>query len=334
MQRSTLNSERARSAAVSIVICAYNASRYIRRAVQSALDQTHQNLQVIVVDDASADSTAAIAAEFARADKRVSLVRRAENGGLAAARMSGLAQVTSEFVVFLDADDVALPRMLERQLTPLLQDPFVMGVATYAYYIGEQELPRLGIQQIGPVTREEYLRSYEREKLIFLPATTLARTEMVLAAGGFRTDGFPKQEGVRYQDYCDDLDLWCRLSDRSAAGYYFLTIPEPLFLYRKTGNSLSGQNVSAMQSKMRWIKDCLRRRRRGIEERSFETFLQSVSPMQRLLNLKSDYAALYYKKVALCFVNARYLRAALYAAVVIILEPRLVLQKLRTQKRA
>lgn len=319
---------------VSVVICAYNAENYLSRSIESILNQTYNNLEIVVVDDASTDSTAAVAEEWAGKDKRVSLVRQKTNGGLANTRMAGLANTKYELVVFIDADDVALPSMLEKQVSTMLSDSNLLGVATYAYYIGQVETNILGVQKIGPKSKEEYFYLYNNNKLIFLPATTLCRKSDVLAVGGFRVEGFSSEDGIRYQDYCDDLDLWCRMSDLSNTGRYFITVPEPLFLYRKNTNSLSAKNVFAMQKKMRWIKDCLKRRRGGLPEITFDEFQKAASGMQKFANFRSDYAALIYKKMGFCVLRRQYIRAVPLFAVVCLLNPRFVIQKLKTQSRA
>lgn len=320
--------------AVSVVICAYNAEHYLSRSIESILNQTYKNIEVVVVDDASTDATAAIAEKWAVQDKRVSLVKQKVNGGLANTRMAGLENTKYELIIFIDADDVALPMMIEKQVSIMLSDSNVLGVATYAYYIGQEETDILGMQKIGPKSKEEYFYLYDNKKLIFLPATTLCRKSDVLIVGGFRVEGFSSENGVRYQDYCDDLDLWCRMSDLSNTGRYFITIPDPLFLYRKNTNSLSAKNVFAMQKKMRWIKDCLKRRRGRLPEMEFNEFQKSVSMMRQVANFRSDYAALIYKKVGFCVLRGQYFRAVPLLAVVFLLNPRFVIQKLKTQSRA
>ena len=94
---------------VSIIIPAYNSATFLPRAMGSALAQTWTDLEVIVVDDASTDQTAAVAAELAREDPRVRPVRRPVNGGVSAARNAGLATARGEWIMMLDADDTMAP---------------------------------------------------------------------------------------------------------------------------------------------------------------------------------------------------------------------------------
>jgi glycosyltransferase involved in cell wall biosynthesis len=97
---------------VSVVIPAYNAAATLGRAVGSVLGQTEQNLQVLIIDDASTDDTAEIAAGLAARDHRVALLRRTVNGGPAAARNLGLAQARGRWIALLDADDAFVPHRL------------------------------------------------------------------------------------------------------------------------------------------------------------------------------------------------------------------------------
>ena len=97
---------------ISVILPAYNAEAYIEEAVRSALAQTWSELEVLVVDDGSADRTREICEQLAKADGRLRVLSR-ENGGAAAARNTGIAEAKGDFFCFLDADDRLLPRMVE-----------------------------------------------------------------------------------------------------------------------------------------------------------------------------------------------------------------------------
>ena len=90
---------------ISIIIPAYNAEQYIRRSIESCQKQTYSNLEIVVVNDGSKDSTSSLVREMQLDDSRIKLVEK-ENGGLVSARKEALRFVSSEFVFFLDADDV------------------------------------------------------------------------------------------------------------------------------------------------------------------------------------------------------------------------------------
>lgn len=90
---------------ISIIIPAYNAEQHIRRSIESCQKQTYSNLEIVVVNDGSKDSTSSLVREMQLDDSRIKLVEK-ENGGLVSARKEALKFVSSEFVFFLDADDV------------------------------------------------------------------------------------------------------------------------------------------------------------------------------------------------------------------------------------
>jgi glycosyltransferase involved in cell wall biosynthesis len=105
--------------AVSFIVPAFNAEKFLVAALQSILSQSGAALDVIVIDDGSTDHTAEIAAGF---DARVRVVRQ-ENAGPAVSRNRGLAAARGEFIAFLDADDLCAEDKLKKQLLAFAQDP-------------------------------------------------------------------------------------------------------------------------------------------------------------------------------------------------------------------
>lgn len=101
---------------VSVVMPCFDTESYVEAAVRSVLDQTHTDLDLLVVDDASTDDTADRVAAAAAGDDRVTLFHMPTNGGAARARNHALRHATGDYVAFLDSDDLWLPRKLERQL--------------------------------------------------------------------------------------------------------------------------------------------------------------------------------------------------------------------------
>src|SRR5689334_7043342 len=98
---------------------AWNAGATIVEALRSVAAQTYRNLEIIIVDDGSADATAALAREFCASDARARIVNRS-NGGPAAARNLGIAEARGEWIALIDADDVWHPSKVEKQVTVAL----------------------------------------------------------------------------------------------------------------------------------------------------------------------------------------------------------------------
>ena len=100
---------------VSVIIPAFNAAEHIRQTLNSVLAQTYQAIEVIVVDDGSADATGAIVEEFVKKDARFQLVRQS-NAGVGAARNTAIRKARGKYIAPLDADDFWFPEKLEKQV--------------------------------------------------------------------------------------------------------------------------------------------------------------------------------------------------------------------------
>lgn len=97
---------------ISVIVPVYNVERYLRRCVDSILHQTYRNLEVLLVDDGSTDASGAICDEYAAQEECVTAVHQ-KNGGLSAARNTGLERAQGTYLCFVDSDDFLDSRMLE-----------------------------------------------------------------------------------------------------------------------------------------------------------------------------------------------------------------------------
>jgi glycosyltransferase involved in cell wall biosynthesis len=116
---------------VSVIIPVYNGERIILGAVRSALAQTHENLEIFVVDDGSTDGTFAVLQSID--DPRIRLLQQ-PNAGTGAARNLALAQARGAYIAFLDSDDRWFPDKIETELRVLRSSPTPIGVAYSSYY--------------------------------------------------------------------------------------------------------------------------------------------------------------------------------------------------------
>ena len=101
---------------VSVIVPVYNVEKYVLACLESLAAQTLKNIEVILIDDGSTDSSGAICENFARQDPRFRLFRQ-DNAGLAGARNTGLGLVRGEYIAFADSDDTVEPEMLETMLS-------------------------------------------------------------------------------------------------------------------------------------------------------------------------------------------------------------------------
>jgi glycosyltransferase involved in cell wall biosynthesis len=191
---------------VSVCIPVYNMERFVGAAIESALAQTFQDIEIIVVDNASTDGTGRIIAGFT--DSRIRVFHNPENVGAAANFNRAVSHARGRYLKVLCADDVIYPSCLERQVAVLEADPkgeiAVVGCARdIVDDRGKRRLRRGFPGRAGRLAGDRAIRMTVRSgtNLFGEPAAILVRTGMVKAAGAF---------DVRY-GFCLDLDLWCRL---------------------------------------------------------------------------------------------------------------------------
>lgn len=100
---------------ITIIIPIYNASKYMRKSIESALSQTVQDIEVILIDDGSTDNSYKICCEYKEKDIRVKLIKQ-NNQGVSTARNAGLTQATGKYIMFFDSDDYASSNMAEEMI--------------------------------------------------------------------------------------------------------------------------------------------------------------------------------------------------------------------------
>jgi len=211
---------------VSIVITTYNRPQFLKRAVQSAL-QAGPDLEVIVVDDCSTDETPDVCAELAD----VRYIRLTTNQGLAHARNVGVAESSSEFIAFLDDDDLRLPDSLEKQLCRMMSEERI--ALCYARALIGDARRQLPTGEIYPSECPQGDIFWELLENNFIPMpTVLVRKSALLELGGFNT-ALPLVE---------DWDMWLRISER----FLVAAVEEPVAIHRKA-DADSQPNVFELQ---------------------------------------------------------------------------------------
>jgi glycosyltransferase involved in cell wall biosynthesis len=209
---------------VNIVIPAYNAEAFIADTVRSALDQTFPDLQVTVIDDGSKDATAAHAALD---DARVRVISQ-ENRGMSRSRNRGMAEVDSEFVALLDADDLWHPEKLRLQLQALQARPdHDFCYSAFDVWHGEPRPDYFKQARQGGI--DEARSGWIYPVLVLdnyaLPSSVLWRRSAWDRMGGFLTDN----------QQTDDWEYLVRASTQ----HRFIRLAESFVLYRQHPVSLS-----------------------------------------------------------------------------------------------
>jgi glycosyltransferase involved in cell wall biosynthesis len=212
---------------VSVIIPAFNAAAYIRRALNSVLAQTYQAIEVIVVDDGSSDATSAVVEEFATKDVRFQLVRQS-NAGVGAARNTAIRKARGKYIAPLDADDYWFPQKLEKQVACAEQCGDETGLV-YCWYTVLDEHRKLSNGH--PQTSEGRLRNaLILRNVVGNGSVPLFRAAALEKVGVYLTRA--EQGGAQG---CEDWDLYLRIAER----FGIHVVPEYLLAYRQAGSSMS-----------------------------------------------------------------------------------------------
>ncbi len=192
---------------VSVIIPTHNRANMVSRAIESVLNQTYKNLELIIVDDCSEDNTGEVVRKYKDLDNRVSYWRNEPNIGPGASRNLGVSKAKGQLVAFLDDDDEWLPFKLELQ-APVAQNYSVVGsLLTYDYRPKNHHKTMDNKPGIKQVTLAEY--AFERKGLA--PSAMVIKTEYFRSVGGF-----DPSKG------CDGIDLGIRLISNFGPGAYIV----------------------------------------------------------------------------------------------------------------
>lgn len=273
---------------LTLAICMYNAEKYIEETLLCIMAQTKQDFYLMIINDCSTDNSANVVNRFfVDHPRQYEMVNLPENRGLAFGRRYVEEHADTKYLLFVDADDCPLPLFVEKLYDRISSDSQLMAVGCYLEYMNLDGKKTKGGIFIGETSKNGFYQKALKEKLIFMASTSIYNREVALSVGGHNIDGFPEGK-PRYQDLCEDLDLWTRMSDLYVDGKAIIVIPEVLYKYRK-GDGIS-TGAYGMLLRMRHIKTNLKRRRSGEKEFSFIDFQNSLSEKE-IASLKKEATA-------------------------------------------
>jgi Glycosyl transferase family 2 len=234
-----------RGPAVTVLTSVYNGEAYLAQALESVLAQSLSDWECVVVDDGSSDGSPEIARRFAATDSRFRVHVQA-NQGPPSARNAGLQHARGRYVAVLDADDVALPDRLERQVAHLDANPDVALVGSNVTMMSGSG-HEFGLAEY-PLD-DEAIRAQLERQTAFVHSAATYRRELVLDTGGYR--------GVAR--YAEDLDLWLRLAERGRLA----NLAEPLVRYRVHATQESITRIEEQVLAVQAVLASARERRAG-----------------------------------------------------------------------
>jgi len=219
---------------VSVIIPTYNSAQYVTDAVNSVLNQSFGDLEVLVIDDGSTDDTETVMSHYTAPVRYI----RQQNGGVAVARNRGISESRGRYVAFLDADDTWLPDKLERQIAALRAHPDDRVCYT-AFTLVTSDLSPLGIvrsKRQGRALEDLLLRG----NVVGSICTVLCERSLFEKTGGF--DPALSQ--------CADWEMWVRL----AALTEFHYLDNATVTYRQHGSNMSRNAPLLEQDSLRVLE--------------------------------------------------------------------------------
>lgn len=215
---------------ISVVMPAYNAERYIARAIESVLNQTFRNFELIIINDVSSDKTPSIIKEYQEKDSRVRMINNRKKGLIAGSLNKGIKLARADVIARMDADDVCYPRRLEVQYKLLMKKPEVAVVGANMRIVDEKG---------KIISKREYpKKSKELKRLMFRYSpfahpVVMYRKSVFKEFGGYVENIFP----------CEDIDLWFKIGSK----YQFASVSKPLLKYTLYSTSSSHKKVKDVE---------------------------------------------------------------------------------------
>lgn len=263
---------------VSVLICVYNGEAFLAEAIQSALDQTFQDYEILVIDNASTDRSVEVARTFT--DPRIRIFQNESNIGHAGSLNVGLAEARGEYAAILDADDACLPTRFERQTAFLDANPQYLFCGSWSKTFGAWDLERR-----YPTDYESLRASLLFECPIVTPAVMLRR-EMVRDAGMAFDPDF---------SHAFDYRFWVEASRR----FPIANLGEFLLRYRLHPGQVSNQQRDRMKAGTRMgLAPLLRELVPDISDADIELhldvfFMESIESVEDLDRLRAHFGKIY-----------------------------------------
>lgn len=271
---------------ISIIVPVYKVEKFLDECVQSIIEQTYQNLQIILVDDGSPDRCGEMCEEWARKDKRIKVIHK-ENGGLSDARNAGLAEATGEFIAFVDSDDWIEPQMYEVMLTELIKEGADLVACGIVYSYPDKVVIHSSTYDVG--APEKFLKMIYQDTIFPVAAwNKLYRKKL------WKNFEFPKGK------ICEDAFTTYLLLDSAST---IVQIPNGLYHYRIRESSImtSEFRLARMDEEEAWRQNYqyMQENYPEIAKIAYDFYLQKVNvlfhtiPLQQYSKFSKEYHYLY-----------------------------------------
>lgn len=217
------------SPSVSVIIAVHNNRPYLADAVDSILNQSLHDIELIIINDGSTDGSTALLKSYADNDRRIKLIEQ-ENKGLTKSLNRAVKLANAEFIARMDDDDISLPHRLQRQLTYMQEHPECVCCGCFAEYIDAKN-------------RRLFCRTYPKRHEDIIQCQLSGWGGFILHPSAmFRKSAFEQVHGYDESlQYAQDMDLWFRL----AMVGKLANLAEYLIRYRRHAKAISSQRIAA-----------------------------------------------------------------------------------------
>ena len=209
---------------VSVLICAYNTEAYIEEAVKAVLKQTYSNLEIIIVNDGSTDSTLDILTNLALQDSRIKIINNEYNKGFINSLNIGIQHTNSEYIARTDADDITDKHWIEKIMGQLLSNNDIIAMGSYISILSENNSGKIGKHyKTGDIWKTPLTHSEIVEKMLF--KNPIHNNTMIVRSKVF------KEYNLRFDPnykHAEDYKFWFEVSKLGKLANY----PEVLAYYR------------------------------------------------------------------------------------------------------
>lgn len=208
---------------ISIIIPVYNVEIYIRKCLESVVKQTYQNLQIIVVDDGSTDTSGEICNQYAGNDKRIKVIHQ-ENAGLSEARNAGMRQATGDYIMFLDSDDWVAEDICTYLAKPLQRHQAEIAICGW-YRVTKEKSKAEHAREDMNLSRQQALEALCRDQKIKNFAWGKMYRREIL-------DGITFPSGKKFEDIATTYQAVERAE-------HVMLLQKPKYYYMQRSNSIS-----------------------------------------------------------------------------------------------
>lgn len=282
---------------VSVIIPAYNAEKYVEVAVRSIMNQTYKNLEIIVTDDCSTDSTFAILEKLASEDSRIRLYRNETNLKIVKTLNNMVLLANGKYIARMDADDISLPERIEKQVKFLEENPDIAFCGTNAVIIDENGR-KIG-KSCHPLACKEIRFFLQFYSTFFHPA-------IMIRSGVYKEDLYDEDFL-----YAEDYELWARMI--FSENLQGANLKEKLLEYRV----FKGQTSAIHQEKQADAAARIFDKYRIVSEENVEFhknlfFLQKALGVGTVQYAKKIFKALFGKNFKNSFISAKEIMSFIY----------------------